>query len=402
MLKVIDNKDVTQKVVLLRLDLNMPVDSKGDITDTSRLEHSLPTIKLLRQNNAKIVILSHRGRPKANYNEHDTLKHTITVIEKYINEHVMFLGTHFKDDFPTRSMLDAADVFLLENLRFSKGEIENSTTFAHQLASLGDIYVNDAFSVSHRSHASVEAITHYLPSYAGLALHKEVTALSFLNNAQLSRSMVIVAGAKISTKISILKNLVPKVNTLFIGGAMANNFLKVQGYSIGQSLYEEAYLHFAEEIFEDAKIHNTELLLPKDVMVADDVNALQGEKRILTRNDISDTEMIFDIGSLTVRSICDAVCNSQLVLWNGPLGLIEREFFAKSSIDVAHFIAQHIIEDKEFKAVAGGGDTNLVLQKAGVKDNFSYVSNAGGAFLEWLEGKYLPGIKALETCNYTK
>jgi len=386
-----DQLNLSEKTIILRLDLNVPLNN-GKITDTTRIDKIIPTINFLLENNAKIIILSHIGRPKGKIVNSLSLKPVCEDLKNKLNENIKFITKNLKE-------IDSVDLFnnedikiiMLENLRFYEEEEKNNNKFAKHLASLGDIYVNDAFSCSHRAHASIFEITKFLPSYAGLQFNLEINALTKITSHIKKPITCIIGGSKISTKINIIKNLIPKFDNIVIVGGMANNVLKYKGHNIGKSIQEDNCDKIIEEIFSLSMKENCKIIYPEDVAVSKDLN---GSSEIKGLNDISENDLILDIGPKSIKTINDIIEESNTVLWNGPAGYFENPNFAKGSFE----IAKKIIEKSKANtiySVAGGGDTVALLNSMAAVDNFNFVSTAGGAFLEYLEGKELHGIKAL-------
>ena len=377
LLKSLNREDLAGKKVFLRLDLNVPV-SEGKIIDKERILRSKPTVDYLLKNGALVVIASHFGRPEGKHEEKYSLKFLTEELSKIFCHDVIFNDLN---------SLSHGKIILLENLRFDSREEINSEEFAKELASLADIYVNDAFSCSHRAHASVCAITKFLPSYGGLLLEEEISYLDQALSSKLSPSVVIVAGKKVSTKFEILNFLVKSADTLIIGGAMANTFLKALGYDIGNSYYESDFLDLARDFYKQNK---EKIYLPNDF-------AVEQNNQVINKsiNEISEDDVIYDLGSNSVSEIETILKNSKLVLWNGPLGFYEDSRFIKATKLVAHTIA-HLTKANKITSIAGGGDIVAALELCGLKDSFTYVSTAGGAFLEYLEGKSLPALRALD------
>ncbi len=386
-----DEKNLNNKKILLRLDLNVPLDN-GEITDTTRIEKILPTLRFLIKHNSKIIILSHVGRPKGKIVNELSLKPICEDLSNKLNQK-MKLVTKNINEVSNKDLFTNIDenIVMLENIRFYPEEEENDQEFAKHLSTLADIYVNDAFSCSHRAHASIHAISNFLPSYSGLQLDLEVDALTKITSEIKKPITCIIGGSKISTKISIIKNLIPKFDNIIIVGGMANNIIKYLGHNIGKSFQEKNSNLIIEEIFSLSKKKNCKIIFPKDVVVAKD---LSGEPQIKDLNEISSDEIILDIGPKTIKNIDNFIDKSNTILWNGPAGYFENPNFANGSIK----IAEKIIEKNkinEIYSVVGGGDTVSLLNNLNVINNFNFVSTAGGAFLEYLEGKELPGIKAL-------
>ncbi|WP_084756130.1 phosphoglycerate kinase [Candidatus Paracaedibacter symbiosus] len=392
--KNLDEVNVTHKNVLLRLDLNLPM-SNGEVIDSTRIIRSLSTINELLQKQAKIIILSHFGRPKGKINLAYTLKPIAEHLQQFVECPVVFAPDCVGDEVK-RIITDApqASIIVLENLRFHEGEEKNDAAFAKELSSLGQIYINDAFSCTHRAHASVAAICEQLPSYAGRALEQELTALQSVLKTPKKPVMAIVGGSKISTKIELLQNLLPRVDYLVIGGGMANTFLAAQAVEVGQSLCEDDYIPTAQEILMDAETHDCEIVLPIDVVVTATI-APNVESKTVSIDKIAPTQKVVDIGPKSLSRINHFMDQCQTLVWNGPVGVFEIEPFDLGSVGLAHHIAA-LTKAKKLISVAGGGDTLAALAKADVEKDLSYTSTAGGAFLEWLEGKKLPGVVALQ------
>jgi len=386
-----DENNLNQKKVLLRLDLNVPL-SNGKITDTTRIDKILPTIKFLLKNNAKVIILSHVGRPKGKIVNELSLKPICESLKNKLNQEIRLITKNIKE-VKSADLFDTKDkkIVILENLRFYEEEEKNDSVFAKHLASLADIYVNDAFSCTHRAHASIFEITKFIPSYAGLQLNLEINALTKITSEIKKPITCIIGGSKISSKINIIKNLIPKFDNIIIVGGMANNVLKFKGHNIGKSIQEDNCDKIIEEIFSLSLKNNCKIVYPEDVAVGKELN---GSPKIKSLNDVSEDELILDIGPRSIKNINNIIEESNTILWNGPAGYFENPGFAKGSLE----IAKKIIEKNKANtiySVAGGGDTVALLNSVGAVNNFDFVSTAGGAFLEYLEGKELPGIKAL-------
>jgi phosphoglycerate kinase len=387
-----NNLELEGKRVLLRVDFNVPINN-GIITESSRIEKILPTIKFLIAKNAKIIIISHIGRPNGKIIANLSLKPIAEKLSKLINKNISFLKEPIELITIDKSKnISNGEIIMLENLRFNKEEELNEESFAKKLSKLGDIYVNEAFSCSHRAHASVSKVTKYIKPFAGIELIKEVNSINMLTNTAKKPVTCIIGGSKISTKIGILNNLIKKMENIIIVGAMANNFIKHKGYNIGKSVFEKNVENLEDEIVKLAKLYNCNLVIPQDVLVAKNLNS-KGKTKKLT--EIDDTDLILDIGNKTVETISDIIDDSKTVLWNGPAGYFEIEEFSKGSKKIAKKIIENT-NNKSLISVAGGGDTVAAINKFGHLKDFTYLSTAGGAFLELLEGKILPGIKALE------
>ena len=386
-----DETNLNQKKVLLRLDLNVPLDN-GKITDTTRIDKILPTINFLLKSEAKIIILSHVGRPKGKIVKELSLKPICEDLKNKLNQNIKLVSKNIKE-IKSTDLFNEQDekIVILENLRFYEEEEKNDNGFAKHLASLADIYVNDAFSCSHRAHASIFEITRFIPSYAGLQLNLEIDALTKITSEIQRPITCIIGGSKISSKINIIKNLISKFDNIIIVGGMANNILKYKEYEIGKSIQEDNCDKIIEEIFSLSKKENCKIIYPEDVTVGKN---LDGSAEIKELNNISKDELILDIGPKTIKAINLLIKESSTILWNGPAGYFENPNFAKGSIEIAKKIIEKN-KNNTIYSVAGGGDTVSLLNDIGAINNFNFVSTAGGAFLEYLEGKELPGIKAL-------
>jgi len=383
---------LSNKVVLVRLDLNVPI-KNGNIVDTNRIDKIIPTLKYLLKNNSKLILISHVGRPNGKAIDSLSLKPIGENLSKQLNEKVKLLNENIYNLNKTNIFKNEKEkVVLLENIRFYIEEENNDESFAKHIASFGDIYVNEAFSCSHRSHASVAKISNFIESFAGKLLKSEIDALNKITYKINKPITCIIGGSKVSTKIKIIKNLIPKFNNIIIVGGMANNFIKFFGNSIGNSVHEKNCDEIIKEIFELAKLKNCNLVLPEDYMVG---NNIEDTATIKKKGEIDDNDMILDIGSLTIEKIKILINSSKTILWNGPAGYFENKNFAKGSFEIAKEISKKTKEGKLF-SVIGGGDTVAVINKLNLFYSFNFVSTAGGAFLEFLEGKELPGIKALE------
>jgi phosphoglycerate kinase len=386
-----DETNLNQKKILLRLDLNVPLDN-GKIIDTTRIDKILPTINFLLKSEAKIIIISHVGRPKGKIINELSLKPICEDLKNKLNENIRLVSKNIKE-IKSTDLFNEQDekIIILENLRFYEEEEKNNNGFAKHLASLADIYVNDAFSCSHRAHASIFEITKFIPSYAGLQLNLEIDALTKITSEIQRPITCIIGGSKISSKINIIKNLITKFDNIIIVGGMANNILKYKECEIGKSIQEDNCDKIVEEIFSLSKKVNCKIIYPKDVAVGKDLN---GSAEIKELNNISKDELILDIGPKTIKAINLLIEESSTILWNGPAGYFENPDFAKGSLEIAKKIVEKN-KNNTIYSVAGGGDTVSLLNSTGLISNFNFVSTAGGAFLEYLEGKELPGIKAL-------
>ena len=379
------------KKVLLRVDLNVPMKS-GIITETSRIEKILPTIKLLIEKEAKIIILSHIGRPKGKIVEGMSLEPISKKISEFLNKEVLFDKNQINENTISKiNKISNGSIMMLENIRFNEGEEINDKEFSKKIASLGDIYINDAFSCSHRAHASIEGITKHISSYFGLQITEEINALKRITSEIKKPITLIIGGSKISTKIKIIKNLIKKFDDIIIVGGMANTMLKHTGSKIGKSIYEHDCENLIKEILEKSKAYNCQINCPIDVIVSKNLHGTGKNKEI---REIENDEMILDIGPKTILSIKKIIDSSNTVLWNGPAGYFENSNFANGTKEIVKIITERTLKDKIF-SVAGGGETVAAINKFNKFDSFTFVSTAGGAFLEFLEGKKLPGISAI-------
>ena len=386
-----DQENLSQKIVLLRLDLNVPL-KNGFITDQTRIDKIVPILNFLIEKKSKIIIISHVGRPKGEFDKNLSLKPICENLEKKLMKKIQLLDDNIfklkkKDLFKNPQ----EQIVFLENIRFYKEEEKNDTFFAKHLANLADLYVNDAFSCSHRSHASISKITEFLPSYAGMQLETEINALKKVTTEIKKPITCIIGGSKILTKINIIKNLIPKFDNIIIVGGMANSVINYKGYNIGKSIKELNCETAVKEIFETSKNHSCEITFPEDVLVGKNTNDSSKIKKL---HDIKNNELILDIGPKTVKKIKEIIKISKTVLWNGPAGYFENSNFAGGSYEIAKAIVKKNKENSIY-SVIGGGDTIALINQLNVIQDFNFVSTAGGAFLEYLEGKELPGIKAL-------
>ena len=386
-----DLNDLNQKKILLRLDLNVPVKNKN-ITDTTRIDKILPTLNFLIKNNAKIIILSHLGRPKGKIVNELSLRPICDNIKSKINVDIKFVTKDIRDIKSNNLFINPDEkVLMLENIRFYSEEEENNKDFAKHISNLADIYVNDAFSCSHRKHSSIHEIPKFLPSYSGLQFNSELYALKRLTSEIKKPITCIIGGSKISSKINIIKNLISKFDNIIIVGGMANNIFEYKGFKIGKSIKEEDCTKIVEEIFVLSKKKKCKIIYPEDVVIG---KSLNDSSKIKLLDDIENNEMILDIGPKTIIKIKDTIKNSNTVLWNGPAGYFENSYFANGSYEIGREIAKKTTEGKLY-SVVGGGDTVSLINKINLFNKYNFVSTAGGAFLEYLEGKDLPGIKAL-------
>jgi phosphoglycerate kinase len=392
----IDKSRVSGKTVLLRVDLNVPF-RNGNVEDNTRIRKIIPTIKHLQNADAKVVVLSHFDRPKGKFVKEMSLDPIAKELGRLLQQEVKFAPDCIGElaEAAVRE-LKQVEVLVLENLRFHKGEEDNDPNFSRSLASLGDIYINDTFSCSHRAHASIVGITEYLPSYAGLLLSEELSNIETILNTPKKPIVAFVGGSKISTKLDLLSTLVKKVDLLAIGGAMANNFLLAEGYNIGKSLYEEDYIVNAQNILAIAEEHNCEIILPIDVVAAKNIDST--DTHVVDVESIDSNEMALDIGPNTVELLCHKLEGIKTLVWNGPMGAFEFKPFAEGTASLARHVVE-LTKNSQLTSIAGGGDIVAALTSNNLHSGFSYISTAGGAFLEWLEGKELPGIAALNKCQ---
>jgi phosphoglycerate kinase len=390
--RTLDRADVKNKRVLVRVDLNVPMDN-GEVTDATRIERIAPTITEIADKGGKVILLAHFGRPKGR-DPKESLKPVAAAVAEIIKRPVAFADDCIGEVAKTAiDKMNPGDILCLENTRFHKEEEKNDPAFVAQLAALGDVYVNDAFSAAHRAHASTEGLGHKLPAYAGRTMQAEVEALSKALEAPTRPVAAVAGGAKVSTKLDLLGNLLDKVDVLIIGGAMANTFLLAQGKSVGKSLVEPDLVQTARDIMDKAKAKGREIVLLVDVVVAKEFKA-HAPSRVAGIDDVAAEEMILDIGPRSIEYAVSVLARCRTLVWNGPFGAFEMEPFDTGTIEVAEAAAE-LTQAGKIISVAGGGDTVAALNAAGAADRFSYVSTAGGAFLEWLEGKSLPGVEIL-------
>ena len=391
--RTLDSADVKGKRALVRVDLNVPMEN-GKVSDATRIDRVLPTIRELSDKGAKVILLAHFGRPKGGPDEANSLKPVAAAVAEPLGRKVGFIADCV-GDIPAKAIaaMKDGDVVLLENTRFHKGEEKNDPTFVDELAKLGDLYVNDAFSAAHRAHASTEGVAHKLPAYAGRAMQAELDALTLALGSPEKPVAAIVGGAKVSTKLDLLGNLVKKVDILIIAGAMANTFLFAQGKSVGKSLCEKDLADTARAILAASEEAGCKVLLPVDGNAAKEFKA-NPASRFVGMDEVGDDEMVLDIGPQSIRAVEAALREAKTLVWNGPFGAFETPPFDTATKEIARTVAV-LTKSGKLKAVAGGGDTVSALHAAGVADQLTYVSTAGGAFLEWMEGKALPGVEAL-------
>ena len=388
-----ESQNIQNKTIILRLDLNVPLNEKK-IQDNSRILISLPFLKNLIKKKAKIVIISHLGRPKGKKNNELSLSPVYKFLKKQLETNVYFFMGNIKEETKSKfAYLKEGEIILLENIRFYKEESENEDNFAKKLASLGDIYINDAFSCSHRKQASIHKITKYIKeSYAGPLLKKELAAINSIIKNKKKPITCIVGGSKISTKINVIVNLIKNVNNIIIVGAMANNFLIFKGFKVGKSLVEENSRKIVSNIYAEAKKHNCNIFIPEDYKVSSN---FKGSGKIKKQDSVDDNEIILDIGPKTIKNIENIIDKSNTVLWNGPAGYFENENFFSGTAAIAKKISDNTTK-KSLISILGGGDTISAINKSNNKFSFTHLSTAGGAFLEFLEGKDLPGLSVLK------
>jgi phosphoglycerate kinase len=391
--RTLDDLDVKGKRVLVRADLNVPV-ADGKVTDATRIERQAPTIRDLAQAGARVVVLSHFDRPKGKVLPSMSLRVLVEPLSKAVGRPVAFAEDCIGPKAQSAvAALKDGEVLLLENTRFHKGEEENDPAMAKELAALGDIYVNDAFSAAHRAHASTEGVARLLPNAAGRSMQAELSHLQKALGNPERPLLAVVGGAKVSTKIALLENLVARVEVLVIGGAMANTFLAAEGIAVGKSLYEADHLETARKIIHAANESGAVILLPSDVVVAKEFKA-GAAHRTIPVNQIGADEMVLDVGPDSIKAFENRLNGTRTLVWNGPFGAFETQPFDAGTVAAAKAVAVKT-KKGQMLSVAGGGDTVAALAHAGVEQDFTYVSTAGGAFLEWLEGKTLPGVEAL-------
>jgi phosphoglycerate kinase len=390
--RTLDTADLRNKRVLLRVDLNVPTDN-GKVTDTTRIERAAPTITEIADKGGKVILLSHFGRPKGR-DPSQSLRPVAAAVAQVVGRPVAFADDCIGPTAETAvGNMKPGDILCLENTRFYKEEEKNDPAFVDALAKLGDIWVNDAFSAAHRAHASTEGLGHKLPAYAGRSMQAELDALTKALEAPARPLAAIVGGAKVSGKLELLGNLVAKVNVLLIGGGMANTFLLALGKPVGKSLAEGDLAATAREIMDKAKAQNCEIVLPVDAVVAPKLEA-HAPTRVVDVDHVGADDMILDIGPKSRERVVSALGGVKTLVWNGPFGAFEVEPFDAGTLEVAEAAAE-LTKAGKLVSVAGGGDTVAALNAAGAADRFTYVSTAGGAFLEWMEGKALPGVEVL-------
>ncbi|NCU11075.1 MAG: phosphoglycerate kinase [Sphingomonadaceae bacterium] len=390
-----DLGDLTGKVALVRVDLNLPMQD-GAVTDDTRVRASAPTILELAAKGAKVLLLAHFGRPKGERVSTMSVSMTLDAVQAVLGKEVMFVPEIAGDVVRQAiGILQPGDIAMLENTRFWKGEEKNDPELARAIAANGDIFVNDAFSAAHRAHASTEGLAHLLPAYAGRSMEAELKALEAALGAPVRPVCAVVGGAKVSSKLDVLTHLVTRVDHLIIGGGMANTFLAARGVSVGKSLCEHDLAATAEAIMDAADKSGCTVHLPYDVVVAKEFAANPPSLRTCNVHEVTDDEMILDVGPAAVEALADVLKTCRTLVWNGPLGAFETQPFDAATVALARSAAA-LTKEGVLTSVAGGGDTVAALNHAGVANDFTYISTAGGAFLEWMEGKELPGVVALQ------
>lgn len=389
--KTVRDLDVAGKKVLVRVDFNVPLNDKGEITDDTRITASLPTIQYLLEQKAVVILMAHLGRPKGQVKPELSLAPVAKHLGKLLGKKILFAPDCVGEAAQAAaSKLKPGHILLLENLRFHKEEEKNDMEFAEKLASLADLYVNDGFGVSHRAHASVEGVTHFLPAAAGFLLEKEIQYVGQAVTNPLHPFVAIIGGAKVSDKIGVISNLLDKVDTLLIGGGMANTFLAAQGYKMGKSLVEEDKLDLAKELLAKAKKNKVNMLLPTDLVMA---AAFAPDAEHVTEKvkNLNQAYMALDIGAETSKAYAEALADAKMIVWNGPMGVFEMDAFCKGTEAVAKAVAK-----SRATSIVGGGDSVAAIEKLGLAKRITHISTGGGASLEYLEGKVLPGVAALD------
>ncbi|NLT94051.1 MAG: phosphoglycerate kinase [Clostridia bacterium] len=388
--KTIRDVELENKRVLVRVDFNVPRDKEGNVTDDTRIRAALPTIKYLLDHKAKVILTSHLGRPKGEVDNKYRLDQVAQKLSELLGQRVIKTDTTVGPDAQEAvEGLKSGDVLLLENVRFNPGETKNDPEFAKKLASFADLYVNDAFGAAHRAHASTTGVAQYLPAVAGFLMEKELKALSGALNNPERPFVAIIGGAKVSDKIGVIENLLHKVDALIIGGGMANTFLKAKGYEMGKSLVEEDKIEVAKNLMDTARCKGVKLLLPVDLVVADSIEN-PGEIKTVEADAVPQDKMALDIGPSSVQLFRDTIKDAKTIVWNGPMGVFEVDAFSTGTNQIAQAVAQ-----SNANSIVGGGDSVAAIEKAGLADKISHISTGGGASLEFLEGKELPGVVAL-------
>ncbi len=390
--KTVRDIDLKDKKVIVRCDFNVPLDENGKITDNRRIVGALDTIKYLLEQNAKIILVSHLGRPKGEVKPEFSLKPVAEELSRLLGKDVKLASDIIGESAKTlTSKMKSGDIVLLENIRFDAREEKNDLEFAKQLASMAEIYVNDAFGTAHRAHSSTAGIAQYLPAVSGFLMEKELNFLGTALENPKRPFVAILGGAKVSDKIAVIDNLLNKVNSLIIGGAMANTFIKAMGYNVGNSLCETDKIDLANELIEKAKLKNIKLILPIDAKIGKEFNK-DTESKIVDINNVPEGWSIFDIGPKTIELYKKELENAKTIVWNGPVGLFEFDQFAIGTNSVAEILASL----DNATTIIGGGDSAAAVEKSGLADKMTHISTGGGASLEFLEGKKLPGVECLQ------
>lgn len=390
--KTVRDIDLKDKKVIVRCDFNVPLDENGKITDNRRIVGALDTIKYLLEQNAKIILMSHLGRPKGEVKPEFSLKPVAEELSRLLGKDVKLASDIIGESAKTlTSNMKSGDIVLLENIRFDAREEKNDLEFAKQLASMAEIYVNDAFGTAHRAHSSTAGIAQYLPAVSGFLMEKELNFLGTALENPKRPFVAILGGAKVSDKIAVIDNLLNKVNSLIIGGAMANTFIKAMGYNVGNSLCETDKIDLANELIEKAKLKNIKLILPIDAKIGKEFNK-DTESKIVDINNVPEGWSIFDIGPKTIELYKKELENAKTIVWNGPVGLFEFDQFAIGTNSVAEILASL----DNATTIIGGGDSAAAVEKSGLADKMTHISTGGGASLEFLEGKKLPGVECLQ------
>lgn len=388
--KTVRDIEVSGKKVLVRVDFNVPMDDKGQITDDTRIQAALPTINYLLEQKAKVILVSHLGRPKGKVNLKYSLKTVAQHLAQVLGREVKFAPEAIGPETTAQvNSLQDGDILLLENIRFYEGEEKNDANLSKALAELAEVYVNDAFGTAHRAHASTAGVAEYLPAVAGFLMEKELVVMGKALAKPERPFMAILGGAKVSDKIGVIENLISKVDLLLIGGGMANTFLKAQGYEVGSSLLEEDKLGLAKELLTKAESKGVKIYLPEDAVIAEEVSP-DAENQVVDVQEVLPEGKILDIGPKTAAQYAELIKTSKTVIWNGPMGVFEMAPFAQGTMAIAQAMAE-----VEGVTIIGGGDSVAAVEKAGVADRMTHISTGGGASLEFLEGKELPGVAAL-------
>jgi phosphoglycerate kinase len=388
--KTVRDIEVSGKKVLVRVDFNVPMDDKGQITDDTRIQAALPTINYLLEQKAKVILVSHLGRPKGKVNPKYSLKTVAQHLAQVLGREVKFAPEAIGPETTAQvNSLQDGDILLLENIRFYEGEEKNDANLSKALAELAEVYVNDAFGTAHRAHASTAGVAEYLPAVAGFLMEKELVVMGKALAKPERPFMAILGGAKVSDKIGVIENLISKVDLLLIGGGMANTFLKAQGYEVGSSLLEEDKLGLAKELLTKAESKGVKIYLPEDAVIAEEVSP-DAENQVVDVQEVLPEGKILDIGPKTAAQYAELIKTSKTVIWNGPMGVFEMAPFAQGTMAIAQAMA-----GVEGVTIIGGGDSVAAVEKAGVADRMTHISTGGGASLEFLEGKELPGVAAL-------